>query len=267
MKPEQMKVMLTGACGGIGNLLARKLASQGASLYLTGRDADALLKLEQELNEKSVPGQVICATAIDLMDEDQIDQWIDALKAQGHSVNVLVNNAGVSRFDLFENLSERDIEQIMVLNSIVPMKLTRKLLPMLRGQGEARIVNIASTFGAIGFPGYSVYSASKYAIRGFSEALSRELADSQVQVGCFLPRATKTAINSDRVVELNQKLNVAMDAPEKVASELLSFLCSNKKEHAMGWPEKLLVPINSLFPSLVSIFIHKKLPLIKQYAA
>jgi short-subunit dehydrogenase len=129
------------------------------------------------------------------------------------------------------------------------------------------VVNIASTFGAIGFPGYSVYSASKYAIRGFSQALARELSDTSVRVGCILPRATKTSINSDQVVEMNRKLSVAMDAPEKVADAVVKFIGSDRGELALGWPEKFLVRLNSVFPALVGNAISKKLPLIKQYAA
>ena len=88
-----------------------------------------------------------------------------------------------------------------------------------------------------------------------------------MRVGCLLPRATRTAINSERVVEMNRKLSVAMDAPEVVAAALVRFLCGKGGELALGWPEKLLVRLNSLFPALIGDAISKKLPLIKQYAA
>ena len=267
MQPEQMTVVLTGACGGIGQLLARQLAAEGASLFLCGGNADALEALQRELGAKATDNQYIDARKVDLTDDNQIDQWLDSIAAADRPVNVLVNNAGVCKFDMFEKLEDRDIELMMNLNSVVPMKLTRRLLAGLKRQPAARIVNIASTFGAIGFPGYSVYSASKFAIRGFSQALSRELSDTGVRVGCILPRATRTPINPERVVELNRKLNVAMDPPAKVAADVLKFICSDRGELALGWPEKLLVRINSLFPALVGKAISKKLPLIKHYAA
>jgi short-subunit dehydrogenase len=267
MLPEQMTVILTGACGGIGQLLARKLAASGASLFLCGGDGDILAALEQELREKAVDDQYIDARVVDLTDGRDMDQWLESIAQTHRLVNVLVNNAGICKFEMFEKLEDRDIEQMMNLNSIAPMKLTRKLLTGLKQRPAARVVNIASTFGAIGFPGYSVYSASKYAIRGFSQALTRELSDTSVRVGCILPRATKTAINSDRVVEMNRKLNVTMDAPDKVADAVIKFICSNRGELALGWPEKLLVRINSVFPALVDNAISKKLPLIKQYTA
>jgi short-subunit dehydrogenase len=267
MQPEQMNVVLTGACGGIGQVLARQLAASGASLYLCGRDGATLASLQQELRAQARDDQFIEAQVVDLTDDAETDQWLQSFDPVSHPVNVLVNNAGICKFEMFEQLSDRDIEQIMNLNSIVPMKLTRKLLPVMKRQPEARVVNIASTFGAIGFPGYAVYSASKYAIRGFSQALTRELSDTGVRVGCILPRATRTAINSDRVVEMNRQLKVAMDPPEKVAAAVVRFVDSERGELALGWPEKLLVRINSVFPALVGNAISKKLPLIKQYAA
>ena len=267
MQPEQMTVALTGACGGIGQVLARQLAAAGASLYLCGRDGEALATLQRELSAKADGNQFIEAYEVDLTDDSEIDRWLASIDQVERPVNVLVNNAGICKFEMFDKLTDRDIEQMMNLNSVVPMKLTRKLLPGLKQRPAARIVNIASTFAAIGFPGYSVYSASKYAIRGFSQALSRELSDTNVRVGCILPRATRTAINTDRVVEMNRRLSVAMDPPEKVAAAVIRFIASERGELALGWPEKLLVRLNSVFPTLVGKAISKKLPLIKQYAA
>jgi short-subunit dehydrogenase len=267
MQHKSMTVALTGACGGIGRALACGLVDAGASVYLCDRDGQAIARLLDELHQRAKPDQVIRGDVVDLTDDAQIDGWMRAIEQYPKPVNVLVNNAGIARFDLFDKLESRDIEQIMYLNSTVPMKLTRHFLPGLRAQPEARVVNIGSTFGAIGFPGYSVYSASKYAVRGFSEALARELSDSNIRVGCFMPRATQTAINPPQVVALNQRLSVAMDPPEVVAEALLAFLSSKRSLQAFGWPEKLLVRVNSIFPGLIGYAIGKQLPVIKEYAA
>jgi short-subunit dehydrogenase len=267
MQPEKMNVILTGAAGGIGKLLATRLAASGASLFLADRDETALLALQCELQTKARAGQSIEVCALDLTDMSQVDAWLASIEGRSRDINVLVNNAGICKFELFDKLDDRDIEQMMTLNSIVPMLLTRRLLPTLRRQSAARIVNIGSTFGGIGFPGYSAYCASKYAIRGFSQALSRELSDSAVRVGCIMPRAARTAINSDRVVAMNERLKVAMDPPEKVADAVFRFICSDRAELALGWPEKLLLRLNPLLPALFDSAISKKLPLIKQFAA
>ena len=267
MQPEQMNVILTGAAGGIGKLLAVKLAAAGASLFLADRDETTLPALQRQLQESAKPGQFIEVYALDLTDMSQVDTWLESIRGSNRPVNVLVNNAGVCMFELFDRLSDRDIELMMTLNSVVPMLLSRRLLPGLCRQPAARIVNIGSTFGGIGFPGYSVYCASKYAIRGFTQALSRELSDSSVRVGCIMPRAARTAINSDRVVEMNRRLKVAMDPPEMVADAVFGFICSDRAELALGWPEKLLLRLNPLFPALFDSAIAKKLPLVKQFAA
>jgi len=199
MQPEQMTVVLTGACGGIGQLLARQLAAAGASLFLCGGDEADLKALQVELRAKARAGQTIDARALNLTSDTELDEWLTSIEQSPRAVNVLVNNAGICKFEMFDKLSDRDIELMMTLNSIVPMKLTRRLLPQLKQQPAARVVNIASTFGAIGFPGYSVYSASKYAIRGFSQALVRELSDTRVRVGCILPEsATQCCHGSSR---------------------------------------------------------------------
>jgi len=267
MKISQMTALVTGACGGIGQALVRQLAQQGASLHLTDRNEDALNELQEQLAKCAHPDQVISVYPVDFNIDEQIEELITRLHQLDTPINVLVNNAGISRLELFENLGKNDIEEMMHLNSVVPMKISNMLLPMLKRQPQARIVNIASTFGAIGFPGYSIYSASKHAIRGFSEALGRELADTNIRVGCFLPRATKTSINTSKVVELNQKLKVAMDTPETVAMALVKFLQSKQREQAVGWPEKFLVRANSIFPGLISYVTRKNLKLIKHYAA
>ncbi len=264
MKINQMNVLLTGACGGIGKAISTELTKNGANLYLIGRDESALKDLRGELLTSASPDQKIRIDVVDLTVDTELDQMVARLEQLPNPINTLINNAGITSFGLFENVPAEKIEQVIYLNSIVTMKLTHRLLPSFKTLPEARIVNVASTFGAIGFPGYSIYSASKFAVRGFSEALSRELADSHVSVGCFMPRATQTNINSSQVVALNEKLKVVMDKPEVVAKALAQFLSSRRKTQTIGWPEKFFVRLNSIFPTLVSNAIKKKLPIIKE---
>ena len=107
MQPEEMTVVLTGACGGIGKLLARLLAARGASLFLCGGDEAALAALQQELQAKAGDGQLIDARALDLTDDAQVDEWLTSIEQTGRPLNVLVNNAGICKFEMFEKLSDR----------------------------------------------------------------------------------------------------------------------------------------------------------------
>lgn len=266
MQPENMTVLLTGATGGIGQAVAHRLATLGADLHLTGRDDVALEALAQHLRPLCRTEQTIHPHVVDLMNADELTQFAQQLNALPHPVNVLINNAGVSRFAWLEDHSAAEIETMMQMNAVVPMQLCRALLPSLLRSPQARIVNVASTFGGLGFPGYSVYAASKHALRGFSESLARELADTSVSVGCFMPRATHTDINADAVVAMNRALKVNMDTPKSVAEQLVAFATSDATQRGVGFPEKWLIPLNALLPGLVSGSLKKQLATIKSFA-
>ena len=137
----------------------------------------------------------------------------------------------------------------------------------LQQQPEAVIVNVGSAFGSIGYPGFSGYCASKFGLRGFTEALKRELAASQVRVLYFAPRATDTSINSAAVVEMNQQLGTRMDSPDFVAAQLLAQLKSSQSRRFLGWPEQLFVRLNALFPAIVDKALRGKLAIITKFAS
>ena len=146
------------------------------------------------------------------------------------------------------------------------LQLTHLLLPLLREQPRALLVNLGSTFGSIGYPGFATYCASKFALRGFSEALRRELADTHIKVLYVAPRATRTAMNSVEVVAMNDALKVSMDDPQAVAAQIVQAIMAEREELYLGWPEKLFVRLNSLLPRLVDQALRKQLPVIKRFA-
>jgi short-subunit dehydrogenase len=121
--------------------------------------------------------------------------------------------------------------------------------------------------GYLGYPGHAAYCASKFALRGFSEALRRELADTGVRVMYFAPRTTRTAMNSRALDALNAELGVAADAPEGVARALLSRLGKPAGERRLGMPEALFARINQLAPSLVDRALRRQLPQIRRHLA
>jgi short-subunit dehydrogenase len=255
MELRNRQVLLTGATGGIGGAVAMELAAAGARLILVGRDPERLASLRH-----SLAGDGHSEIVADISTTDGRDAVV--LGAEG--ADILINNAGVNHFGLFEDLEEARLRELMETNLIAPMLLCRGLLPQLTARAGA-IVNIGSAFGGIGFPGYTAYSASKYGLRGFSEALRRELAGS-VAVFYLAPRATKTAMNSDAVDAMNRELGNAMDSPEWVAKQLLQLLEHDTPVRYLGWPEKLFVRINGLLPRLVDRSLRAQLPIIRRYA-
>ena len=146
------------------------------------------------------------------------------------------------------------------------MLLCQQLIPLLKQKPQAAIINMGSTFGSIGYPGFSAYVTSKFGIRGYTETLRRELSDTNIHVFYLAPRAVKTPINSPAVVALNEALGNAMDEPQMVADALVYMLINNKTSMYLGWPENLFIRINSIFPKLVDNALGSKLATIRRFA-
>lgn len=259
MKLEGKLVLLTGASGGIGEALAQELAAQGAHLLLHGRRASALERLRKELPHSERHQTVIADLGspqerAKLLQHPALDEGLD----------VLINNAGCNQFAWLEDQSSEQVERQLLLNVEAPIQLTRMLLPRLRK--PAVIMNVGSSFGAIGYAGYSVYCASKFALRGFSEALGRELEGTGIQVLHFAPRATRTRLNSEAAYEMNAELGTHTDSPQDVAEEAVIALCNETRRSWLGWPEKLFVRLNGLLPGLVDRALAKQKPIIERYA-
>ena len=264
MKLCDTRALLTGANGGIGAAIAREIVKSGGRVLVTGRDARALQRLALSLDPG---GNRVAVHAADIAKPDARLDLIEAAVEWGGGVNVLINNAGVPSFGAFEHMDPDDLEHAFAVNVLAPMHICQGLLPHLLRQRTAHIVNIGSVFGAIGYPGQVVYSATKFALRGFSEALRRELGDTPVQVHYLAPRATRTRFNCAAVDELNAKLAVATDPPERVASSVRRMLETGQPEAVIGWPEKLFARINGVLPRLVDRSLARQLPTIRQRLA
>jgi len=265
MKAAAMRALITGASGGIGRALAQELHGRGASVLLVGRNAQALERAAQAIGGRSAR---VDWCAADLATVAGRARVVEAASLWGGSgINVLVNNAGCGDFGMLDEVDDAAIERMFAINAIAPMQLTRALLPTLRSQPTSAILNIGSVFGSLGYPGFTAYSATKFALRGFTEALRREMADSKVGVHYFAPRATKTGMNSAAVDRMNAELRVAMDPPAQVAAAACAMLEAGKASAICGWPEKLFVRINALLPGVVDGSLRKQLPVIRRHAA
>ena len=258
-----LTILLTGASGGIGNALAHSLAARGHRLLLQGRNKMALEQLCD-----SLPGQHRHQVLIaDLCDRQQRAALMQTCSALPGGVDVLINNAGVARFALLADTDDTAMHSILETNLLVPMALTRDLLPLLQRSHHSAVINIGSAFGHIGHPGFSIYGASKSGLHGFTEALRRELGDCQVKVHYLAPRAVDTSLNTEAVVSLNRALGNRSDSPQQVARQCVTLLEGRRSARRfMGWPERLFIKINALLPSLVDGALVKKMPVIRRFA-
>ncbi|MDD5031095.1 MAG: SDR family oxidoreductase, partial [Rhodoferax sp.] len=186
--------------------------------------------------------------------------------AQAFKANVLINNAGVSAFGLLQEQTWDTIEQVLQTNLSAPMRLTHALLPHLRSQPQASIVNIGSAFGSLPFAGFAAYSSAKAGLRGFSQSLRRELTNTQVQVLHVAPRAINTALNSPAVNALNRALGNTSDNPDTVATLVLNAMAQNRSELHIGFPERLFAWLNGFAPALIDRGLAGKLATIQQHA-
>lgn len=255
------RILLTGASRGIGKAMAVALSEKAERIFLLGRDQKALNAVAA-----MIKGTEVITLAGDLTDTEFLAEIEKKVAAAG-GINVLINNAGISDFASFEHQDKDTIEQLLQVNLLTPMRLSQQLLPLMLRESEAQIINIGSAFAYIAFPGFAAYSATKFGLRGFTEALGRELADTSVGVRLFSPRATKTDINSPSVTWMNQQLGTTEDDVEAVARQFVNFLSQHQTEYRVGFPEKLFAKINQIFPGIVSRALRKQLPVMRRALA
>ena len=252
---KRYRAILTGASGGIGQAIAAALAPHCEALLLVGRDA-------ARLDQARRPAGSVARTLIADLATPAGRAAVSLSEA-----NLLINNAGAGDFSWLEAQDDAMLERIVQANVLAPMQLTRRLLPELRRRPAAWIVNVGSIMGYLGYPGHAAYCASKFALRGFSEALRRELADGPVRVLYLAPRATRTAMNGAGVDALNAELGVAMDTPDTVAHQLMELLKRPGRERLLGMPEALFARLNQIVPGLVDRALRRQLPVIRRHAS
>jgi short-subunit dehydrogenase len=257
------RVLLTGAAGGIGAATALALARAGAQLAVAGRTGAELQKLCTGIGAQGGKAQPVIADLASFAGRQALAE--EATRRLG-GVDLLVNIAGLLDFTPFEAEDPVSIERLMQVNLIAPIQLARLLLPAMLKQGRGRIVNVGSAFGSIGFPYFAVYSSSKFGLRGFSQALRRELHGSGVGVTYVAPRATRTPLNSSAVVRMNEALKVAMDPPEQVAAAIVRAIEQERTEVYLGWPEKLFTRLNAILPGLVDGALRKQHAIMRKFA-
>lgn len=267
MQLKDARVLLTGATGGIGLALGKAFLQQGAKLIIVGRSIDKLESTCRTLTSLEQVESPSCAWEQLDFESADVEQQLQALQRKYPDINLIVHCAGVNGFGAAESLSIQTMDQMLLVNLRSVMLLNSRFIPHLRQQKDATIVHIGSTFGSIGYPGFSAYCATKFGLRGYSEALGRELADTDIHVVYVAPRATNTAMNAGVIDEMNRELKVAMDEPEKVAAQIVTAIQKNRLRLFIGWPEKFFIRINGLFAGMVDNALVKQLPVIRRYMA
>ncbi|MGY1824039.1 SDR family NAD(P)-dependent oxidoreductase [Geodermatophilus sp. SYSU D00079] len=188
--------VVTGAAGGIGAALAHGLARRGSSLVLLDRDAEGLAAVADAIGTAH-PGLAVTTHVVDLSDAEATRRAAATLAEAHPEVTLLVNNAGVALGGRFDQVTLEEFEWVQEVNLRAVVRLTHALLPALKAHPGSHLVNVSSLFGLIAPAGQVAYATSKFAVRGFTEALRHELADDGVGVTCVHPGGIRTRIAAD----------------------------------------------------------------------
>lgn len=228
MNLKNKKVLITGGSAGIGKAIIDKLLERGTeNIAVIGRNTSALDELEKEF-----PAARFLLIQGDVSKPEDLEKALARINREWGELDILINNAGVVSAGLLSELSEEDIIQQINTNITGLILLTKKALPLLKKSQEGAILNLSSGYGYIAMPFYSVYAATKAAVRQFSDALRRELFQYPIHIMTIYPSATDTGMMKTAVVE-------NMDTPEEVARLSIEGLMAGEINVIVGGEQRM----------------------------
>jgi short-subunit dehydrogenase len=252
---------ITGAASGIGRALAFELAARGCDVALADLDQPGLQSAAKEITATHARRATV--HRVDVADPKQIQDFASSAIAEFPALNILVNNAGVALLGQFDEFDLSQMAWLMDINFWGVVRGTRAFMPHLQSRPQAHIVNISSIFGIIAPSGQSAYSASKFAVRGFSESLRHELATnkSSVRLSVVHPGGVKTNIarralagahlrESVNPKELGDRFEqLARTSPEAAAQRIVRGIERNDPRILIGWDARFLDLFQRLRPA------------------
>jgi short-subunit dehydrogenase len=250
-------MLITGASQGIGRALALEAARRGARVLAAARSEDQLRKLADEIRRT---GGTIAVVAADVTDPEDRQKMVEAAIEQYAGLDILVNNAGIGATGHFADCDANRLRKIMEVNFFGLTETTRVCIPLLKMGHQPAIVNISSIAGKRGIPARSEYSASKFAVQGFSEALRGEMARFDIDVLVVSPGLTQTNFSKNM---LEQKAKMPMDhmrgmTPEQAALAIIKAIERRTREVTLTFPGKLMVFVSRFFPGLADRIARRK---------
>lgn len=191
MDIKDKKILVTGASDGIGKEISLRLAKESCDLVLLGRDNSKLKKVEKSCLEIGAKGVVIYS--FDIRDRNSVTDHLDKIAKEHKDIACIVNNVGIwQKLGEIDQINHKDIDKVIDVNLSGLIKVTNSLLPVLRKQPEAVIINVSSRSGYSAQAGQALYTASKYGVRGFTESLREDLKDTQIRVAGVYQGGTNT---------------------------------------------------------------------------
>jgi len=232
------RCFITGAASGIGRATALRLASEGAELYLTDRDADGLAQTAADA--RALGAHVPEYRALDVANYDDVASFADEIHAKHQSMDVVMNIAGVSAWGTVDRLTHEQWDKVISINLMGPIHVIENFVPpMVAARRGGHLVNVSSAAGLIGLPWHAAYSASKFGLRGLSEVLRFDLARYRIGVSVVVPGAVRTPlVNTVEIAGVDRddpqvsrwvgRFSGHAVSPEKAAEKILAGVAKNR---------------------------------------
>lgn len=253
-------VVITGGSRGLGLLMARRLAEEGASLAICARDPEEIAIATRELEEA---GAFVFSQVCDLRDPEQIARFLKDTQNKLGPVDVLINNAGIIQVGPIEHMTQEDVEEAMDVHFWAVYHSVNAVVPTMKERGGGRIVNIASIGGEIAIPHLMPYSASKFALVGYSHALRAELAKDGIVVTTICPGLMRTGSPRNALFKGKHRdeytwfsiggslPGLSMNA-ERAARQILDACRHGAAHVTLSLPAQCAATLNGIAPGLVS---------------
>jgi len=251
-------VLITGGSRGLGLVLARELAREGARLSICARDPQELERARFDLQQR---GAEVLAFPCDVTEKAQVDEWVRVSAEHFGDVDVLVNNAGLIQVGPVEVMTLADYEEAMKIHFWGPLYTTLAVLPLMRRKRSGRIVNISSVGGKIGVPHLVPYSASKFALIGLSEGMRAELQKDGIIVTSVCPGLMRTGSPRNATFKgqhraeyawfsISDSLPVSTMRAERAARQIIAATKRGDAEAILSMQAVAAVKFHQLFPEL-----------------
>jgi NAD(P)-dependent dehydrogenase (short-subunit alcohol dehydrogenase family) len=255
---RQKAVLITGGSRGLGLVLARQICAHGGNVALIARDPEELARAKADL---APYGTIVLTIECDLFDSEQIRSAVRRVIDRFGKIDILINNAGIIEVGPLEHLSREDFERTLQLHFWAPYELVSQIVPEMRIWGGGRIVNISSIGGKIAVPHLASYSASKFALTGFSDAIRAELARDNIHVTTVAPGMMRTGshVNAKFKGKHDDEFAwfaasagaplISMNA-DRAARKILSACRRGQPSLTLTFAARTAIAGNALFPNL-----------------
>jgi NAD(P)-dependent dehydrogenase (short-subunit alcohol dehydrogenase family) len=264
-------VLITGGSRGLGLVLARHICARGGNVALIARDPEELARAKADL---APYGTIVLTIECDLLDAQQIRSAVQRIIDRFGKIDILINNAGIIEVGPLEHLTSEDFERAMRLHFWAPFELISQIVPEMRIWGGGRIVNISSIGGKIAVPHMAAYSASKFALTGFSDAIRAELARDNIQVTTVAPGMMRTGSHVNAKFKGKQDSEFAWFAAsagaplisinaDRAARKILAACRRGQPSLTLTFAARGAIAGNALFPNLTGYmmkFVNRLLP-------